>query len=118
LSSDSIILLADYLGLKTSFDFSSNIFLKNEVDLSGAERILSLCEYCNADIYLNLKGGEHLYAEQFFLSHNTRLKFIQMKGIIYPQRSEKFIPSLSVIDCMMYNSTDNIKSLLRQSNFS
>jgi len=41
------------------------------------------------------------------------LKFIQSKPFIYPQFDNEFVPWLSILDVLMFNSLDTIQECLQ-----
>ena len=49
-----------------------------------------------------------------FSNNNISLNFIKSKSIIYSQFKNEFIPWLSIIDVMMFNSPERIKDFLSQ----
>lgn len=102
--------ISAYLGLQTKFILSSGI-PKNE-NLAGQEKILSICNALNADAYSNAIGGQHLYSAQDFLKQGIDLKFIKSDYIEYPQFGNDFIPWLSIIDVLMFNSNRTVRDFL------
>ncbi len=111
--SDSLIVIADYLQIKTKFHVSSNI--EKSDDLDRTERLFYFCDYFSSTHYINAYGGRDLYDKEEFGRKNIKLSFIRMKEVIYPQiKSEEFHPSLSIIDVLMHNSLDDTKVLLNK----
>jgi hypothetical protein len=49
-----------------------------------------------------------------FLQNGIDLKFIKTKNIEYKQFDTDFVPDLSIIDVMMFNSPEEIRKLLNQ----
>ena len=99
-----------YLGLHTRFILSSDIEKNN--DLKGQKKILAICEALGADAYSNAIGGQHLYFEQDFAARGIDLKFIQSGHVRYRQFNADFVPGLSIIDVMMFNSPAVIRNML------
>lgn len=102
--------VCEYLNIKTELVTSSSIY-KND-QLKGSERILDICVQEQADSYLNPPGGTGLYEESIFQERNIDLLFIKSNPITYPQYKNEFVPWLSIIDVMMFNSVETIKDLL------
>jgi len=100
------------LSIQTTIMISSEI--KKDNDLKGQDRIIEICKKVNATNYINAIGGIALYDENIFLKHNISLNFIKSNEIIYPQFKNEFIPWLSIIDIMMFNSPEQIKNFLNQ----
>ena len=59
--------------------------------------------------YINAIGGIKLYSKEKFASHGIKLSFIEPGNINYPQFNCPFVPDLSIIDVMMFNSKERIK---------
>lgn len=101
-----------YLCIDTEILISSDIE-KND-NLKGQDKIIEICKKVQIDHYVNAIGGMELYDKEVFLENKLSLNFIKPKGIIYSQFKNEFIPWLSIIDVMMFNSTEQIKNFLEQ----
>jgi hypothetical protein len=112
---NSLQTISKYLDLKTSFIFSSDINKNN--DLKGKDKILDICKALNADHYINAIGGKELYDKEFFLRDNIMLSFIKTHMFQYRQFNDEFIPNLSIIDVMMFNSQYEVSALLEKYSF-
>lgn len=108
----SLVIIMDYLGVKTQLIRSSNIDFNKE--LKSQERVLELCNKLDATNYINPIGGIKLYHKKDFLDKNIELSFIETSDIEYKQFSDDFIPFLSIVDIMMFNTVDEISSLLNK----
>ena len=53
-----------------------------------------------------------LYDRDDFRAAGLELRFIQTKPVEYPQLGGSFVPSLSIIDVMMFNPPARIGELL------
>jgi hypothetical protein len=82
-----------------------------EIDhtLKGQSKVIALCKSVRATHYVNPIGGLELYNRSEFESNGLDLSFIKSRPIEYPQFSNNFVPWLSVLDLLMFNSTDQIK---------
>ncbi|MFW1883976.1 WbqC family protein [Acinetobacter nosocomialis] len=107
----SVIEVSRYLGIKTEFEISSEIY-KNTY-LSGQDRVLDICKSENALTYINPIGGVELYSKNIFLQNGVELFFIQSNKSIYKQFSDEFVPFLSIIDVMMFNDVEEIQQQLK-----
>jgi hypothetical protein len=105
--------LRDFLGLKTKIISSSSI--PRPPEEKGATRILGLAESLGATTYLNLPGGRSLYDPAVFRARGMTLKFIAPAEVRYSQSGPNFLPWLSILDVMMYNSRSATQSLLTKS---
>jgi hypothetical protein len=106
----SLRTISSYLSINTNFFISSEIRKNNE--LKGQDKIIELCKVVGANQYFNAIGGKELYSEADFLNHNIQLHFIKSNSIQYPQFKNEFIPWLSIIDVLMFNSVEKIKGFL------
>jgi hypothetical protein len=106
----SLQCLCDFLNIKTKIVLSSTIEKNN--DLKGQDKIIEICKKLDASNYINAIGGKDLYEKQAFLDKNIKLNFISSNPIIYKQLKSDFIPWLSIIDVMMFNSKEAIQKQL------
>lgn len=109
---NSIVTIAHYLDMKTKFIFSSEI-KKNE-NLKGQNKILEICKLLGADEYYNAIGGKELYNKDVFKNNNIRLCFLMTNNIEYKQFGNAFVPNLSIIDVLMFNSKEEVKRMLNE----
>lgn len=107
---NSIQKIAAYLQLDTRIFYTSE-YEKNNF-LRGKEKVIHMCELFGATHYINAIGGQELYSKDEFLNHGIKLNFISMTPHEYQQFDLDFIPNLSIIDVMMFNSVSEIKTLL------
>ena len=98
-----------YLNIKTEILISSEIN-KNNI-LKGQDRIIEINKQLNASRYINAIGGQDLYDKSIFKQNGIELKFIKTKSFNYEQYNE-FIPSLSIIDILMFNSESEAQLML------
>ena len=107
---DSIISLNNYLGIKTKMTISSSLSIDH--NLKSKYKVIEICKNMKADIYINSIGGIELYDKKEFQSSQIRLDFLKSKSIVYRQFDQDFIPWLSIIDVMMFNSKLEITEYL------
>jgi hypothetical protein len=104
--------ICGYLGIETEFFESSS--LSGSKDLKAQERIIDICLEMKADQYINPIGGTKLYSKDDFASKGISLNFLKVTAYSYPQFSNKFVPDLSIIDVLMFNSVDETRELLNK----
>jgi hypothetical protein len=80
--------------------------------LRGQDKIIEICNILGADEYYNSIGGRELYSCDKFTQKGIRLKFLKADTLQYRQFHNQFIPNLSIMDVMMFNSADEIKNML------
>lgn len=102
--------VCEYLGINRNIIFSSDINKNNE--LTGQDRIIDICRIQKADRYINPIGGKKLYSEKDFTSNGIALKFLSSQNVTYNQFKDIFVPNLSIIDVMMFNSKADLKKML------
>lgn len=109
---NSFSLLNNYLDIKTTITPTSGIY--DVSHLRGQERIIAICKMEKASHYINPYGGQELYSKSVFEKENIELHFLKSEPVIYGQFNKKFVPWLSIIDVMMFNSKQTIASFLGQ----
>ena len=109
---NSLQILSKYLDINTKFEYSSMI--ENDKSLQAQDRLIEISKILNATDYINAIGGEQLYDKNAFSDAGINLSFIQTELINYKQFNNKFIPNLSIIDVMMFNSKEDIKEMLKK----
>ena len=117
LNSSSVIfnnlkVICEYLDIKTELVKSSAIY--QNADLKAQERILDICLQEKANHYINPIGGLALYDKSFFEAKGLKLNFIKAKPVVYPQLKNEFVPWLSMIDVLMFNSKETIQAFLQE----
>lgn len=108
---NSIIKIADYLEFETEFLYEGDV---QECDrsLKLQERLISDCVLFGATEYINAIGGMELYDKNEFKKAGVELLFLKSKPIEYKQFYHPFVPNLSMLDVLMFNSVEEINSNL------
>ena len=107
---NSLQLIKQYLAIQTSLIVSSAIQIDHA--LNAGKKVLEICKARNASTYINPIGGIELYDKADFKKEHIDLYFLKTGDINYPQLKNDFIPSLSIIDVMMFNSKQQINDYL------
>ena len=102
--------IAAYLEIPTKLVYSSS--LKKDTSLKGQDKVLAICKELGAEMYINSIGGQELYDRAAFSAQGVELKFLKSDLIEYPQLGGAFMPGLSIIDVMMFNSPAQTRQLL------
>lgn len=100
----------DYLNITTPIVISSEVNIDHS--LKSKDKVLALCKERKANVYINAIGGMELYNKEEFKNNGIELKFIKSNPIQYEQFNNEFIPWLSIIDVMMFNSKEKINEYL------
>ena len=109
---DSLIKISNYLNIEVKILYSSEIDKDNS--LTYDDRIIDICKRLDMNCYINAIGGKVLYSKDTFMKQNLELYFINSQISQYKQFNDNFIPNLSIIDLMMFNSKENLTTLLDQ----
>ena len=106
----SIIKVLSYLGIDTEIIISSSLDIDHT--LRKQYRIIKICKTLEGTMYINPIGGLDLYDKEEFQKKGIELRFIKTEFFNYNQFDYSFIPNLSIIDVMMFNSKDRLKKIL------
>jgi hypothetical protein len=90
---------------------STQDFNYNDVNHAG-DWAFEISKQMNASVYINPIGGEELFNRDKFINRHMKIKFIKSNTRKYKQSRREFVPSLSIIDVMMFNSPKTIKIML------
>lgn len=99
-----------YLRIETEFIISSD--LKYNSLLKGEDKVIEICKLVNTQVYLNPIGGLELYSKERFAKENIVLNFLKSNNFEYQQFGKEFVPWLSIIDVLMFNSIEEIQRIL------
>lgn len=106
LAAQSVIDVSKYIGLKTQFMFSSDLPYQGD---DGQDKILDICRELKANEYINPQNGAFQYQASAFNSCGVDLFFLEPVIAKYAQYiNGTFIPSLSIIDLLMFNSREQL----------
>ena len=107
---DALTHIANFLEIETEFIYSSNI--NKNTDLKAQDKIIDIAQRLNATKYINAIGGKELYNKDKFKESEIELFFLETELSEYKQFKNDFVPYLSIIDIMMFNSVSEIKKML------
>ena len=107
----SVRAVCAYAGLGTQFIESSAIYGNDE--LSGAQRVLDICQREQASDYFNPPGGRALYSEDDFSAAGVKLHFVDPCLRAYRQFGGEFQPGLSILDALMFNDARAVRELVK-----
>ncbi len=101
-----------YLEIGTEFVVSSTVDIDHK--LRAEEKVKALCRALGARAYVNPIGGTELYDREDFAQNGIELRFLKANPIEYQQFNHPFVPWLSILDVMMFNSADQISTMLEK----
>ncbi|EGU0166572.1 WbqC family protein [Vibrio parahaemolyticus] len=112
----SAVCLNEYV---TVFDYLRcpvNIIKSSELEydrsLSASDKLIDMANNLDCEEYVNSYGGISLYDKEYFSANNIKLSFLKMNEISYSQNNKGFVPNLSIIDVLMWNSPEEIINFL------
>lgn len=102
----SLTFICEFLNIETELVISSEIPIDHS--LKSQAKVIALCKTLGATKYINPIGGTDLYSKKTFKENQIELNFLQSKPVEYSQFNHEFIPWLSILDVMMFNSKEKI----------
>ena len=106
----SLVIIAGHLEIQTPIVVSSTVAIDHGI--KSERKVLALCKALGATRYINPAGGRDLYSVSTFAEHGIELQFIQSRPILYRQYDNPFVPSLSIVDVLMFNSRNAVRGML------
>ena len=104
--------ITDYLGINFNYSISS----KNGFDFSNVigpgDWALEISKQLEASVYINPIGGREIFNKDKYFSEGIEIQFLKSCDMKYRQSRRDYVPWLSIIDVMMFNSIENIKLML------
>ena len=100
-----------YLSIPVEIVESSEVYSNR-----GLERSVRLADICvqeGADHYINASGGRQLYDQTMFDPFGIKLCFLEPEVMPYEQGNSDFVPGLSILDVLMYNSPEVASDMVR-----
>lgn len=106
----SVLEVCEYLEINTNIVISSSIDIDHS--LKSQDKVIALNKALKSRTYINSIGGISLYDFNEFKKENIDLYFLESELENYKQFSYEFVPYLSIIDVMMFNTKCEIKEML------
>ncbi|MEY2597982.1 MAG: hypothetical protein RLZZ142_241 [Verrucomicrobiota bacterium] len=103
--------VCSHLGIGTPLGRTSDLAVSAEQPKE--ERLLALCRNLGATQCINPIGGVKLYDKERFARDGVELRFLESQPFVYPQFGGEFVPSLSIVDVLMFNSLERVRTVLR-----
>jgi len=108
----SISMICEHLGVATRLLKSSDVAIDPE--LRGQDKVLAICKTLGARCYVNPTGGVDLYQQEAFARQDVELRFLRSTLPPYVQGEHPFVPALSIVDVLMFNSVEAVQRMLRE----
>lgn len=112
LAQKSVRLTCQYLGLEKKFYVSSELGVSK--DMGRADRLIEITKHFGTEQYINAINGRDLYSKVDFKQMGVDLAFVSPILNKYKQGNLiDFIPSLSILDVLMWNEKSEISEMLK-----
>jgi hypothetical protein len=103
-----------YIGLPFRFQIFSQMQLNLPPEMSPGDWAFEVSRTLGFNTYVNAPGGRDLFNSAKFDQAGIRLLFLQPALTPYRQGRTPFIPGLSILDLLMWNSPDEVLNLVGQ----
>lgn len=110
---NSIRKICAYLDIVTPVKISSSITIDHQ-SLKADKKVIEICRTLNAPEYINPIGGLELYDKSDFKAQGIDLTFLKSKPLDYMQFDNDFLPHMSILDVLMFNSREQTKEYLQK----
>ncbi len=101
-----------YLDIPTPISIFSEMNLQIDTVCNADEWALNIAKALKINEYINPIGGQGIFDDEKFVRNNINLKFLETNNIIYNQKRNQFEAGLSIIDVMMFKSSNEINKML------
>ena len=108
----SLVLVCDYLGIAFNYTNLSEMSLALPEIQHPGQWALEIASALGADAYLNPPGGRDIFRPHEWKERGIQLGFTNMVSFDYPTKHYPFIEHLSIIDVLMWNSPETVKTYL------
>lgn len=113
LSNRSVELVIKRLGIDTEVYRLSEMDVKLKDHMEPDDWGICVCKFFgDVGVYRNAPGGKIFYRPDRYLAEGLQIEFVQNRLRPYDQKLSEFIPGLSVLDVMMFNSPEEIMPML------
>lgn len=109
-----------YIGLPFHFHLFSQMQLPLSAEMPPGDWALEVSRSLKATTYINAPGGRDLFDPGAFSAASIRLQILEPHLVPYHQGSQQhqgaqpFVPGLSILDLLMWNSPDEVLRLISQ----
>ena len=93
-----------YINLPFPFQIFSQMNLNLPTELPAGEWALEVARSLGAETYVNAPGGRELFSPRQFSEAKIELQILEPCLTTYRQGRSEFIPGLSILDLLMWNS--------------
>jgi hypothetical protein len=104
--------VCSYLGIRFDYKFFSDMKIELENIEGPGDWALQISKALGASEYINPPGGRHLFNDEKFSALNIKLIIQDPPTMQYDCPGYEFIPGLSILDVLMWNSPNSVKQYL------
>lgn len=102
-----------HISLPFPYQIFSQMNLNLPSELPAGEWALEVARSLGAETYINAPGGRELFSPQQFSEANISLQILEPRLTAYRQGRLEFIPGLSILDLLMWNSPAETLELVK-----
>jgi hypothetical protein len=107
--------ICDYLNISTPIDSFSDSNIEIQAPKAPDEWALNICTSLkNVSEYWNPIGGKEFFDVKKYKDANIQVKFLKHHLPEYSQNRGTFLPGLSIIDVLMFNSVEDANIMIDQ----
>ena len=106
--------ICSYLDIPFKYEFFSEMNLNLGPVEGPGDWALRISQALGAQEYVNPPGGRRIFDPSKFAHQNIKLTIRDIPPMEYSCRRHEFVPRLSIIDALMWNSSEQIKYYLDQ----
>lgn len=103
----------DYLEIDFDYVYFSEMGFELSDFKAPSDWAINTTKYFDAKTYINLPGGRAIYDPADFNRHGIQLLFLEPDLHAYDQKNKEFLPGLSILDVLMFNSREKVQEMVR-----
>jgi hypothetical protein len=97
-----------YICLPFRYEVFSGMQLQLPEITAPGQWALEVARATGASRYINAPGGRDIFSSEDFSAAGVELRFLEPQLTSYSQRGASFVPGLSIIDLLMWNSPQRV----------
>ena len=113
LNVNGLDIVCEYLGIPFQQQICSQMSLPFPTEMGSGDWAPEICRLVGATSYLNPIGGKALFDPKKFDDIGVLLAFLSMAEFKYDTEPFEFIPHLSIIDVLMWNSPETVRNAIK-----
>lgn len=114
LNVSALIATCEYLEIPFSYEIASNLNIDYPPGLGPGDWAPYICQSLGASEYVNPASGKDIFDVSAFQNKGIELYFAEFTEFDYATPGYNYEPHLSILDVMMWNSSEDITDALKQ----